>query len=83
MKKVTILYFAGIKDLAGVPSEEMSLPDEVRTVADFARHLGEQRAALKNALGAVRIARNETFASQAEPVEAGDVLALIPPVQGG
>ena len=83
MKKVTVLYFAGIRDLAGVPTEELELPDEVRTVADFARHLGERRAALKNALKAVRIARNEEFATEAEPVEAGDVLALIPPVQGG
>jgi len=83
MKKVTVLYFAGIRDLAGVPTEELELPDEVRTVADFARHLGERRAALKNALGSVRIAKNETFAAEAEPVEAGDVLALIPPVQGG
>jgi len=83
MKKVTVLYFAGICDLAGVPTEELELPDEVRTVADFARHLGERRAALKNALGSVRIAKNETFAAEAEPVEAGDVLALIPPVQGG
>ena len=83
MKKVTVLYFAGVKDLAGVPSEELSLPDEVRTIADFVTHLGERRAALKSSLAAVRIARNEAFATEAEPVEAGDVLALIPPVQGG
>lgn len=83
MKNVTVLYFAAIRDLAGAPSEALSLPDEVRTVDDFVNYLGTRRAGLKSALGAVRVARNETFVSLAEPVEAGDVLALIPPVQGG
>ena len=83
MKNVTVLYFAAIRDLAGTSSEALSLPDEVRTIDDFVTYLGGQRAALANALRAVRIARNETFVTLAEPVETGDVLALIPPVQGG
>jgi len=83
MKNVTVLYFAAIRDLAGAASESLSLPDEVRTVGDFVNHLGERRAVLEGALAAVRIARNETFVTLAEPVEPGDVLALIPPVQGG
>jgi molybdopterin converting factor small subunit len=31
----------------------------------------------------VRIARNEAFAGDDEPVQDGDVVALIPPVAGG
>lgn len=83
MKHVTVLYFAAIRDLAGAASESLTLPDQVSTVNDFVSYLGEQRAVLKDALSAVRIARNESFVALAEPVETGDVLALIPPVQGG
>lgn len=83
MKHVTVLYFAAIRDLAGTASEALTLPDQVRTVDDFVNHLGEHRSALKAALSAVRIARNEAFVTLAEPIETGDVLAIIPPVQGG
>jgi molybdopterin converting factor small subunit len=31
----------------------------------------------------VRLARNEEFAVGTEPLEEGDVIALIPPVAGG
>jgi len=83
MKNVTVLYFAAIRELAGASTEALSLPDEIHTVGDFVRHLGEQRAALKSSLAAVRVAKNEVFVTLGDPVEAGDVLALIPPVQGG
>ena len=83
MKTVTLLYFAAVRDLAGTPSEQLRLPDRVQTVEHLLHYLGDQKATLKHALASVRVARNETFAALDEPVEAGDVLALIPPVQGG
>lgn len=83
MKTVTILYFAAVRDLAGAPSEKLRLPDRVQTVEQLLNYLGDQKATLKHALGSVRVARNEIFAALDEPIETGDVLALIPPVQGG
>lgn len=83
MKNVTVLYFAAIRDLVGAASESLTLPDQVHTVDDFVEYLGEYRSALKTSLGAVRIARNEAFVTLSEPIENGDVLAVIPPVQGG
>lgn len=83
MKNVTVLYFAALRELAGAATEALSLPAEVRTVDDFMSYLGEQRPALKSSLVAVRVAKNEVFVTLAEPIDAGDVLALIPPVQGG
>ncbi|HEY6723594.1 MAG TPA: MoaD/ThiS family protein [Polyangiaceae bacterium] len=80
---MTVLYFAAIRDLAGAASESLTLPDQVLTVHDFVNHLGEHLPALKPALSAVRIARNEAFVTLAEPIATGDVLAIIPPVQGG
>ena len=83
MKNVTVLYFAALRELAGTETEALSLPGEVHSVDDFMRYLGEQRPALKSSLGAVRVAKNEVFVTLADPIETGDVLALIPPVQGG
>ena len=83
MKNVTILYFAAVRELAGTATEELSLPAEVGTVDDFVAYLERRKQALRGALGKVRVARNEVFAERGERIESGDVLALIPPVQGG
>jgi molybdopterin converting factor subunit 1 len=80
---VTVLYFAAIRDLAGKSEETMDLPPEVTTVGAFAAHLCSRLPALTERLGHVRIARNEMFAQNSDPVAHGDVLALIPPVAGG
>jgi molybdopterin converting factor subunit 1 len=83
MKNVTVLYFAAVRDLAGTSTEELMLPDNVQTVQQFITYLRGSRGELSGALASVRVARNETFANADDPIEAGDTLALIPPVQGG
>ena len=83
MKNVTILYFAAVRELAGTATEELSLPPEVGTVAELVDYLERHKQALKGALSKVRVARNEVFAESSQRIESGDVLALIPPVQGG
>ena len=83
MKNVTVLYFAALKELTGTATETLALPDRVKTVDDFSSYLKQARPALSRALASVRIARNEVFAGGDEPIGADDVLALIPPVQGG
>lgn len=79
---ITVLYFAAVRELAGVDEERFALADGA-SVADLARALEAHRPALAGRLGAVRFARNEVFATPAERVEDGDVVALIPPVAGG
>ena len=81
--KVTLLYFAAVRELVGLSSEELSLPDGVRTVSALRTHLEAARPALAGRLAQVRIARNESFAADDEPIAAGDEIALIPPVAGG
>ena len=83
MRRVRVLYFAATRDAAGCAEEPMELGDEVVTVGDFARHVAYAHPALADNMSVVRIARNERFAEEAERVEDGDVLALIPPVAGG
>lgn len=83
MKKVRVLYFAGVRDLIGVPAEELELPDETLDLDAFVRLLVSARPELEGRLGGVRFAVNETFAHGPDPVAPGDVIAVIPPVAGG
>ena len=80
---ITVLYFAAVRDLAGTSSEELALPESVRTVAELRAALEELRPLLRGRLDAVRFARNEEFCAISDPVVAGDVIAIIPPVAGG
>jgi len=80
---ITLLYFAAVRELVGNDEERIELPADVKTIADLAAFLAEHRPPLAGRLGAVRFARNETFAFDDEPIAAGDVIALIPPVAGG
>jgi molybdopterin converting factor subunit 1 len=80
---VKVLYFAGARDAVGVGEEMLPVGTGTITVNELmdllvARHpiLGEYR-------GHVRLAVNCTFAGAADPVRAGDEVAIIPPVAGG
>jgi molybdopterin converting factor subunit 1 len=81
--RVTVLYFAAVRDLAGVDEEGLELPTEVTTIDALCAHLERTRPALDGRLGHVRFARNEEFARGADALAEGDVVALIPPVAGG
>ena len=81
--RVTVLYFAVVRELVGQSEETVELPVSVTTTGDFAAWLPSHREALAGRMGSVRIARNEAFAKDDEVLAEGDVLALIPPVAGG
>ena len=83
MKKVTVLYFAAIRDLTGTAQEQLDVADSIETVRDLLEQLTSHRATLRNHLSSIRIAKNETFVDLCESLDDGDVVALIPPVQGG
>jgi molybdopterin synthase sulfur carrier subunit len=80
---VRILYFAGLRDAVGMAEETLELPPGVSTVSALAEHLARRHGAYAERRGHVRIARNEAFAADDEPLADGDVVALIPPVAGG
>lgn len=81
--RVTLLYFAGVRDLVGRAREDLTLPPDVRSVGALAAWLERERPALAGRLATVRIARNEEFARVEDAIAEGDELALIPPVAGG
>jgi molybdopterin converting factor subunit 1 len=80
---ITLLYFAALKDLMGTGQESIELPPSVRDVRALAQWLEDVRPALRGRLGSVRFAVDESFAGPEGPVQAGSVVALIPPVAGG
>jgi molybdopterin converting factor subunit 1 len=81
--RVRVLYFAGVRDVAGREEESLELPESVRTVGDFGPFLAARYPALGARLAVIRFARNEVFAEKGDAIADGDVVAVIPPVAGG
>jgi len=81
--RVTVLYFAVVRELVGREQEALELPASVLTVGQFAAWIPSRHPGLEGRMGSVRVARNEEFAAEENLVAEGDVLALIPPVAGG
>jgi len=80
---VQVLYFAALRDLLGLNEEALTIPEDVRTVADFVQHLQRVRPALNGKMASVRVALDEAFAGDSEPLAGVRTIALIPPVAGG
>lgn len=80
MARITLLYFASLRDAAGAPSETV----ETRA-ADLAALYGEARARHGFAwpLERLRVAVDGAFAGWRDPVADGAEVAFIPPVSGG
>lgn len=79
MTQVTVLYFASLRDAAGVASEPVEADGDLRALYDAlrARHgfaLPHER---------LRVAVDGEFARWEQPVRAGSEIAFIPPVSGG
>jgi len=77
-----ILYFATMRDLAGVREETVSLPDGLR-VKDLKSLLGEKHPELIKAFNSAIFAVNREFAFDNHPLKEGDEVAIFPPVSGG
>jgi molybdopterin converting factor subunit 1 len=81
--RVTVLYFAAVRDLVGKSEEAIELAPGVRAIDALARSLEERHPVLAGRLGQVRFAVNEELVSLDHALSEGDVVAVIPPVAGG
>lgn len=84
--RVTLLYFAWVRQRIGRAGEEMSLPAHVRTVADameFLKARGPGYAEAFRDRDRLRAAVNETHAGFDAAIRGGDEIAFFPPVTGG
>ena len=81
-----LLYFAWLKTKIGISEEEVSPPEDVRTVADLITWLKGRSPTYAEALAndaVVKVAVNQEYARPDQPVRHGDEVALFPPVTGG
>lgn len=81
-----ILYFAWVREKAGVAAEEVMPPHEVTDVAGLVAWLrargGDAAIALAD-LERLRVAVNQEHARPDHPVAREDEIAFFPPVTGG
>jgi molybdopterin synthase sulfur carrier subunit len=81
-----LLYFAHLRAKIGTAEEQLDPPAGVTDVAGLIEWLKGRGPRFADALGnrkAVRVAVNQTYVGWEHPVQAGDEIALFPPVTGG
>lgn len=76
---VTVLYFAGLREAAGLSEEQLELPESLPVLYAALR----ERHGFRHAQGQLRVACNGVFCDWQRPPVDGDVIAFIPPVSGG
>jgi len=78
--KLRVMYFARLRDLVGT-SDEMVVYSG-KTLDGLVRSLFKTHPGLSNA-GEIMFAVNEEFAPPSATLKDGDVVALLPPLNGG
>lgn len=81
--RLTVLYFAALRDLVGMSEEHLLVDETDVSVASLKQLLEHRHERLRGVLDPVRFAVNEEFEGAAARLKDGDTVALIPPVQGG
>jgi molybdopterin synthase sulfur carrier subunit len=76
---VTVLYFASLRDAAGIASEARPVPESLPALYEQLR--GEHGFALPAAR--LRVAVDGAFVGWDTPPRDGSEIAFIPPVSGG
>ena len=80
--KIKILYFAQLREAAGMSEQTMELEHPV-TIAEFVRDFLDQPVFQKYQGLPFLYAINGEFAGRGEQLEEGSTLAILPPVAGG
>ena len=84
--KVTLLFFAALREQLGRPREELELPSNINTVGALRDHLRARGGPWADAFAAnrpVRAAVNQDMVLPAAAIKGGDEIAFFPPVTGG
>jgi molybdopterin converting factor subunit 1 len=83
--KITVRYFAMLRERAGCDTEDVAWADAEPTVARLRALLAKRTPGLASALasGAVLVAVNREYAGPKTTLKDGDEVAFMPPVTGG
>lgn len=82
MNKVTVLFFATLRDLAGINQTDLEVPEGI-AVSELKDFLFQRFPGLPNNRANIVVAINKEFAFDAEKIPQGAEIALFPPVSGG
>jgi molybdopterin synthase sulfur carrier subunit len=83
---IKLLYFAWLRSKIGVAEETLVLPSDVTDISgllDLLRARGGGYADALSNLSVVKVAVNQEYVPFTHFVQAGDEVALFPPVTGG
>ena len=83
---ITLLYFARLREVLGLSTEQAALPAEINDVQSLTEWLSQRGDAWQEELTrkkTVRVAVNHDMAGPDTAVKDGDEIAFFPPVTGG
>ncbi len=81
-----LMYFAWVREKAGLDQEELELPPEVETVKDLLTWQKTRGVAFESAfenLDVIRVAVNQTHVKHDHSLKDAEEIAFFPPVTGG
>lgn len=84
--KLQLRFFASLREGLGVSDESISIPPEVKTIADLRLLLidrGNAWAELLASNKVIRCALNQEMVQESTPLEENAEVAFFPPVTGG
>jgi len=82
MNRIKVLFFATLRQRAGMKSLELDVPEDMNVQA-LRDQLSRDYPALTESLKTVVVAINREFAFDDAIIPAGGEVALFPPVSGG
>lgn len=82
MNNITTIFFATLRDRAGVKSLEMQIPAQTN-VTDFKSILVQKIPALKGLMAHTLVAVNQEYVFDESVIPDNAEIALFPPVSGG
>jgi molybdopterin converting factor subunit 1 len=80
--RITILYFASVKDITGVKKETMDLTPNT-SIKKLLAKISLSYPDIKSILNVVKISVNYKMIDMNTILKDGDEVALLPPVSGG
>jgi molybdopterin synthase sulfur carrier subunit len=84
--RLSVLYFARLRDAVGLSGEDIEVPADVTTVGElraWLAHRGTPWSAAFGEVRAIRAAMDQTIAGDATRLRDGAEVAFFPPVTGG
>lgn len=82
MIKITVLFFANLRELTGLKQSALDLPDQT-TVVEFKKIAAESFPEISPALDTTLVSINKEFGFDEDVIPEGAQVALFPPVSGG